>query len=251
MPAKSCREILNRFRLGELSTIVSVDQLNEGIDMPHADVIVFLRSTVSPTVFYQQLGRGLRLHEGKEYATVLDFVGNYERLMTVADLRDQINTAGDNNSNDKKEHFVLNIDATQFKDQKIDIIDVLNKIDQLSWGWSDEELIKQLQALKEELGRVPTWDEFNAKEWTASSTPAVKRFGSWKNFVTAAGCEVIDIDTSEDGLIKQLQMLKEELGRVPTKREFDAKEWTASGDTAAKRFGSWKNFLEAAGLKKS
>jgi hypothetical protein len=53
-----------------------VDIFNEGVDIPELDTVLFLRPTESLTVFLQQLGRGLRLAEGKECLTVLDFVGN-------------------------------------------------------------------------------------------------------------------------------------------------------------------------------
>jgi hypothetical protein len=53
-----------------------VDIFNEGVDIPEIDTVLFLRPTESLTIFLQQLGRGLRLAEGKESLTVLDFVGN-------------------------------------------------------------------------------------------------------------------------------------------------------------------------------
>ena len=53
-----------------------VDIFNEGVDIPEIDTVLFLRPTESLTVFLQQLGRGLRLSEGKDCLTVLDFVGN-------------------------------------------------------------------------------------------------------------------------------------------------------------------------------
>jgi superfamily II DNA or RNA helicase len=53
-----------------------VDIFNEGIDIPDIDTVLFLRPTESLTIFLQQLGRGLRLAEGKDCLTVLDFVGN-------------------------------------------------------------------------------------------------------------------------------------------------------------------------------
>lgn len=60
---------------GEIKMIFVVDLYNEGIDIPEVNTILFLRPTESLTVFLQQLGRGLRLSEGKECLTVLDFVG--------------------------------------------------------------------------------------------------------------------------------------------------------------------------------
>ena len=63
----------------EINVICVVDLYNEGVDIKEIDTVLFLRPTESLTVFLQQLGRGLRLHEDKECLTVLDFVGNAHR----------------------------------------------------------------------------------------------------------------------------------------------------------------------------
>ncbi len=70
----------------KLDYIFSVDILNEGIDIPSINQIVMLRPTQSAIIFVQQLGRGLRISEGKHYLTVIDFIGNYEKnyLIPVA-----------------------------------------------------------------------------------------------------------------------------------------------------------------------
>ncbi|WP_026670177.1 DUF3427 domain-containing protein [Butyrivibrio sp. AE3006] len=60
---------------GEIKFIFVVDLYNEGIDIPEVETVLFLRPTESLTVFLQQLGRGLRLSDGKECLTVLDFIG--------------------------------------------------------------------------------------------------------------------------------------------------------------------------------
>lgn len=60
----------------ELNYLFVVDIFNEGVDIPEIDTVLFLRPTESLTIFLQQLGRGLRLADGKECLTVLDFVGN-------------------------------------------------------------------------------------------------------------------------------------------------------------------------------
>lgn len=60
---------------GEIKVIFVVDLYNEGVDIPEINTVLFLRPTESLTVFLQQLGRGLRLAEGKECLTVLDFIG--------------------------------------------------------------------------------------------------------------------------------------------------------------------------------
>lgn len=69
----------------DLEIICAVDILNEGIDIPAINMVLFLRPTESSTIFLQQLGRGLRKYENKEYLTVLDFIGNdYDRSVQIA-----------------------------------------------------------------------------------------------------------------------------------------------------------------------
>lgn len=68
-------ELLHKFKSGEINYLFVVDIFNEGVDIPEIDTVLFLRPTESLTIFLQQLGRGLRLHEGKDVLTVLDFVG--------------------------------------------------------------------------------------------------------------------------------------------------------------------------------
>ena len=61
----------------QLDYIFTVDIFNEGVDIPEINQVILLRPTESPVVFIQQLGRGLRKIEGKEYVVILDFIGNY------------------------------------------------------------------------------------------------------------------------------------------------------------------------------
>lgn len=69
--------VLDDLAAGRLSVVFAVDLLNEGIDVPAVDTLLLLRPTDSPTLFLQQLGRGLRLSPGKASCTVLDFVGRH------------------------------------------------------------------------------------------------------------------------------------------------------------------------------
>jgi superfamily II DNA or RNA helicase/HKD family nuclease len=62
---------------GRVRVVFSVDLFNEGVDVPDVDTILMLRPTDSPTLFLQQLGRGLRKTTGKAFCTVLDFVGTH------------------------------------------------------------------------------------------------------------------------------------------------------------------------------
>lgn len=84
------RDALLRFRNGEIPILTSVDLLNEGVDVPDVNILAFARVTHSRRIFVQQLGRGLRLREGKEAVEVLDFVSDIRRLAELYDLREQI-----------------------------------------------------------------------------------------------------------------------------------------------------------------
>ncbi len=63
----------------EINVIVTVDLYNEGVDLPFVDTLLLLRPTQSVTLFQQQIGRGLRLNDGKDSCLILDFVGQYSQ----------------------------------------------------------------------------------------------------------------------------------------------------------------------------
>lgn len=66
-----------------LQIIFTVDIFNEGVDIPKLNLLLFLRPTESSTIFIQQLGRGLRKAENKEFVTILDFIGNYNKSFMI------------------------------------------------------------------------------------------------------------------------------------------------------------------------
>ncbi|HEY6559269.1 MAG TPA: DUF3427 domain-containing protein [Polyangiaceae bacterium] len=78
-PADERRAALEDLAARRLQVLFSVDLFNEGIDVPAVDTLLLLRPTDSPTLFLQQLGRGLRRTRGKTVCTVLDFVGQHHR----------------------------------------------------------------------------------------------------------------------------------------------------------------------------
>ena len=77
------RDAISQLEDGDLKVLFTVDMFNEGLDVPSIDTVLFLRPTQSPTIFLQQLGRGLRKDKDKKYLTVLDFIGNYRKANLV------------------------------------------------------------------------------------------------------------------------------------------------------------------------
>jgi superfamily II DNA or RNA helicase/diadenosine tetraphosphate (Ap4A) HIT family hydrolase/HKD family nuclease len=79
-------ESLERLGTSDLPVIFTVDLFNEGVDLPTVDLVLTLRPTESPVVFFQQLGRGLRRSDGKERLEVVDLVGNHRSFLLKARL---------------------------------------------------------------------------------------------------------------------------------------------------------------------
>jgi len=80
-------ETLGRFRDGKLRYLCNVNVLTTGFDAPNIDCVALVRPTLSPGLFYQMVGRGFRLHPGKDNCLVLDFGGNALRHGPVDQLR--------------------------------------------------------------------------------------------------------------------------------------------------------------------
>lgn len=77
------------FRSGKLKYLVNVNVLTTGFDAPNIDCVILLRPTLSPGLFYQMVGRGFRLCDGKTDCLVLDYGGNALRHGPVDSLRVQ------------------------------------------------------------------------------------------------------------------------------------------------------------------
>lgn len=77
---------LTNFRMGSLKVLISIEMLNEGIDVPEVNIVAFARVTHSRRIFLQQLGRGLRLSSKKTHVKVLDFVADVRRVAAAVEM---------------------------------------------------------------------------------------------------------------------------------------------------------------------
>lgn len=80
---QAIERLVSEDRSNKLDYIFTVDIFNEGVDIPEINQVVMLRPTESPIVFVQQLGRGLRKADDKEYVVILDFIGNYDNNFMI------------------------------------------------------------------------------------------------------------------------------------------------------------------------
>lgn len=87
MPKRERQVVLNSFKAQSCPVLTCVDVFNEGVDVPDVSIVAFLRVTHSRRIFVQQIGRGLRLADGKERLEVLDFVTDIRRIRELLDLK--------------------------------------------------------------------------------------------------------------------------------------------------------------------
>ena len=85
-PVKIREPLYADLKSGKLTVLCACNALSEGFDVPNIECVILARPTKSKAIFVQQLGRGLRIAEGKEYCLVLDQAGNTERHGFIEDL---------------------------------------------------------------------------------------------------------------------------------------------------------------------
>jgi superfamily II DNA or RNA helicase len=86
LPREQRFKNLSGFRLGKIDMLISIEMLNEGIDVPDVNLVAFMRVTHRRRIFLQQLGRGLRLSPNKTKVIVLDFVADIRRIAAGLEL---------------------------------------------------------------------------------------------------------------------------------------------------------------------
>ena len=143
---------IEKLKSGEIRVIFSVDMFNEGVDITSVDMVMFLRPTESPIVFLQQLGRGLRRSEGKEYLNVLDFIGNYEKAGRVRFLLTG-RTLGKNEYYNPADRSAFPDDCLIDFDMKL--IDLFSEMDKKHLKVRDQ-IRNEYYRVKEFLGRIPS-----------------------------------------------------------------------------------------------
>lgn len=146
----AAKEPLKLFRQGRVQYLVVVNKANEGVDIPDAEVVVFLRATESKIIFFQQLGRTLRKSDGKELALVLDFVGSLERLAMVRSMaRDIEDLADPKNGGGQASMLTISGDGFDFDfDEKVvQALDLFDRLRDTSQFYSYTEAQAKVQEM--------------------------------------------------------------------------------------------------------
>ncbi|OIQ23216.1 MAG: restriction endonuclease subunit R [Lacinutrix sp. MedPE-SW] len=179
----------------EINYLFVVDMFNEGIDIPEIDTVLFLRPTESLTVFLQQLGRGLRLHEEKDCLTVLDFVGNskpeYNFESKFRALIGKTNTTVLKEIEDDFPHLPLGCSIILEKKTKETILKNISAATSLN----KNKLIQRIQQFQHDTNLPLTIGNFS-KFYNIPLQSIYKR-DSWKRLCQLAG-KINDFDSKNE-----------------------------------------------------
>ncbi len=194
---------LELFRQGIFSTALTVDMFNESLDIPEANLIVFLRTTYSPTVFLHQLGRGLRIHENKDKLIVLDFVSNCERVAYVFELWKRINDKQEEfesleldpkdqdrpDRGEREDMFSLNVDTVEFTEKILPIIDLMARLKaELYETWQEASAV----AISHGLTTQPLYQQGRSVDSKLPSNPNIYYHPDFPGWTVFCGGEVKD-----------------------------------------------------------
>ncbi len=166
-----------------LDYIFSVEILNEGVDIVEVNQVIMLRPTESPIVFIQQLGRGLRKADGKEYVIILDFIGNYEKNFMIP-----VALSGDRTYNpDTIRKYVISGNSTipGASTVHFDAIardKIFHSIDKIR---GMKSIIREsYTSLKNRLGRVPYLMDFYENE-EVDPLVIIREFKTYQDFIVS------------------------------------------------------------------
>lgn len=152
-------EILEKFKNKKIEILCVVDILNEGIDIPTINLLLFLRPTMSSTIFIQQIGRGLRKAKNKDFVTIIDFIGNHKKdyllinyFSSEVDNKDTLFTKKEKIINEIKNQF-SNIPKSCYVElDRICQNRIIEKIEKINF--SSKNILKEMySSYKQEIGK--------------------------------------------------------------------------------------------------
>ena len=263
--------IVQGFRDGRYDIVFVRDMFNEGINVPDADMVMMLRPTRSHTIFTQQLGRGLRKSEGKEYLLALDFVGNARDCNIITEVLDdvlgikimeRIAKHYENSGDVNLEPLVIESIgcSVRFSKKKMDILNSM-----FSVRLNEEKYRKIYSDMKKKFGRIPTRTDFRSigihperisrmLGLDGTFNALIMHFGDEPNHIRKS-MRFSGIRMTKGELIAKFKEFREKYGEIPTNRQFvgdrPVEGWDGrnipSLPTIYKKFGSWKGFCNACG----
>jgi superfamily II DNA or RNA helicase len=276
-PPNIRRQYIEDFKRKKYQIVFTRDIFNEGVDFPFVEAIMLLRPTVSKTVFFQQIGRGLRKFAGKRDLKVLDLIGNYRNAWYINTWLEEVHpriTHGLSKRNDKPEYHYP-VPQVYFDKQVVDLFEYQKSLRGPGVPWSKQECIDEYYRVKSLLGRSPVQADFmtiysaerrkhffeqkKSKPYKRNPTvpmdPPIYKihlstycrlWGSWKNFLKSIG----EYKFNEEYLVKHYFDIKKNLGASDYLKYRDVKRLKKEGIFKVSPgvydyvFGNWFKFLK-------
>ncbi len=179
-------ELTAKFKNNEVAVAFTVDIFNEGVDFPNVRVLMFLRPTESKTIFMQQLGRGLRLCDGKSNVAVLDFISNYKKANNIRKYLSKSSKEIQNSKDGRIEkiEYEYSPKCNVYFDSEVE--QILDAQDRQEREITKEDLIGAYYDLAESLGRKPAQEDIN-QHGEFKTARYLSAFGSWAKFLREIG----------------------------------------------------------------
>ncbi|MEN8133245.1 MAG: DEAD/DEAH box helicase family protein [Pseudomonadota bacterium] len=205
-------EALSQLEKGVIEALFSVDLFNEGVDIPAIDTVLMLRPSESKIIFLQQLGRGLRTHQGKEQLVVLDFIGNHISFFRKPEALFNIDA-----TNSARRDFIkqarrgtLELPEGCFVNYDLKSIDFMAQLVKNRVG----DQADLYRSLKESKGRRPTLAEFHQAGGKVQTIRG--EYDQWLGLVEAKG----DLAPGEDDCFRVFKDFFREVETTQLTRSF-------------------------------
>lgn len=196
---------------GEIDIIFTVDLFNEGVDIPTVDTLLFVRPTESIAVFTQQIGRGLRVADGKSHCVIIDFIGNYrnaDRKLLV--FKPELLEKGGKKLT-PSEQIAETACQLHFD---ISVIDLLAEMAKKNRNYK-QQIIDVYVDLKMELGRRPSYLEMYLQSGFQDINIA-REFGSYIGMLKEAG----ELPERELAIFEVYEPLLQEIEKTSMTRSY-------------------------------
>lgn len=196
---------------GEIDIIFTVDLFNEGVDIPTVDTLLFVRPTESIAVFTQQIGRGLRVADGKSHCVIIDFIGNYRNadrklLVFKPELLERGGKKLSPSEQIAETACQLNLDVS--------VIDLLAEMAKKNRNYK-QQIIDAYVDLKMELGRRPSYLEMYLQSGFQDINIA-REFGSYIGMLKEAG----ELSDRELAIFEDYEPLLQEIEKTSMTRSY-------------------------------
>ena len=187
-----------------LDYILTVDIFNEGIDIPSINQVVMLRQTQSSIIFIQQLGRGLRKHNSKDFVTIIDFIGNYKNnyLIPIALSGDKSQNKDNVRRHTMDTSYIKGVSTVNFEEiAKKQIFKAINNSKLTATKIIKEAYIE----LKNRIGRVPYLYDFVSNH-SIDPVVIVDKYSNYYQFLLKMKEEVPVLSDYENKVLTMLSL---------------------------------------------